>query len=516
MLPLERASSIDPTLNRRVPVAGVGSLVRVGGLGGLLFADVGVNGDQGSCCEGLRCGNLAAMSDDAMASSQSVGASPRPLVPPLAPGVDWTADDPGPLWTGSVTVGSSDRPATGEGCLTRIWLPSPVLQLSVTTDEDWARAYPSFNPESLAVDDGELTDWHPTRLSGPAKPVSRTFMVTDMVLGDRTVDCAAVRFAVVNFPKFIGLSLEDDTSIRAGRLELDVGRWHIRLDAVDVPDLHNQMSTAGRVFAVTHVGLVTTRDGEAISYSCAEEILRAFSLWASLLRGAYTSPVVMVGEAADASSIWTRHVDWHLDSWSAASGILPRPLLLQDRPETLPALARSLSRVVELLADPEWGDVLRRVAQWYLTANVGQTEGDLVLAQVGLELLAYATIVLGGHLTSDGFSRLTAADHFQLLLAIHSLPLTVPPDLVRLGGYARGRQIDAPRVVAEFRNRIVHPPTKKNRPAEFDDVNARIEAKTLSLHLLERAILATLGYDGVVHDRPSGAEISLHLQRGST
>lgn len=449
------------------------------------------------------------MSDDAMAFPEEAGTPPVRLVPPLVPGVDWTSHDPGPLWTGRVTVDNSGRTATGEGRLTRIWLPAPLLQLSVTTDEDWATGQPAFAPDGLTVEGRELVGWHPTRLSSPTGRISRTFVVTDIVLGDPTAECVAVRFAVANFPRFVGLPLVDDTSVRADRLELDVGRWHIRLDCIDAPDLHNQMATDGRVFAVTHVGLVTTGDGKAISYSQAEELLKAFGLWASLLRGAYTSPVVMVGEAANGSSVWTRHVDWHLDSWSAAPGILPRPMLLLDPPETLPALARTLSRVVELLADPEWGDVLGRVALWYLTANVGQTDGDLVLAQVGLELLAYATIVLGGHLTADGFSRLTAADQFQLLLAIHGLPLAVPSDLRRLDGYARSRQGNAPQVIAAFRNGIVHPPTRKNRPAEFNDVNARIEAKTLSLHLLERAILATLGYDGVVHDRPSRSAISL-------
>lgn len=450
------------------------------------------------------------MSEDSREGSNPANTAPISLAPPLAPGVDWSAIDPGPLWSGGVTVETSGKEATGEGHLTRVWSPAPVLQLVVTTDEDWAIERPAFAPEGLAVQGGEITGWIPTRLSGPFEPVTRTFHVTDMVVGDSTAACTGVRFAVANFPRFVGSPLIDGRAVRADRLELDAGSWHFRLDGIGIPDLHEQMTSGGRVLAVTHIGLLTRSDEEAISYAQAEEALRAFSLWASLLRGAYTSPVVMIGEVADGSTVWVRHLDWYLDPWSAAPGVLPRPLVVHDRSETLPALARSLNRVMELLADPDWADIFGRVTLWYLTANAGQTDGDLILAQAGLELLAYATIVLGGHLTVDGFSRLNAADQFQLLLTIHGLDLAVPPDLKRLDAYARSHQRNAPQVVTEFRNRVVHPPTKKSRPAEFGDPNALIEAKMLSLQLLERAILATVAYDGVAFDRPSRSVISLH------
>ncbi len=430
---------------------------------------------------------------------------------PLAPEMDVQADHPDsdPIWRGAVSVQVKGMDVVGEGSLTRTWTTGSDMRLIVTTDEDWSRGTLPLHPDGLLIDGREVDRWVTSGLSSPGEdPATRTFVISDLLLGDPTRSCTAVRFAVANFPSFIGAPVRHNGGSSAGRLVLDGGPWRFRLD-----ELGREENRGTSGFAVTHAGLLTSTTDKLISVTDADEALASLSLWGSVMRGAYTSATSWVGEDITGQVHWTRHADWHLDPRSGRPGILPPGLAVSAREETIPALAKSLTRLIELLDDPDWHDIIRRAILWYATANIGQTDGDLILAQAGLELLAYATVVLGGQLTAEGFERLRAADQLQLFLKSKDVPVEVPTTLTRLAAYSRGRQAaTATQVVTDFRNAIVHPPTKKSRPPAFDDAYTKIEAKTLALFLLERALMATLGYDGPIYDRASDTVIPLPRQ----
>ena len=149
--------------------------------------------------------------------------------------------------------------------------------------------------------------------------------------------------------------------------------------------------------------------------------------------------------------------------------------------------------------------MLLRAIAWYIQANQGNSDADIVLAQAGLELLAYAKTVMDGTLSPEGFDRLRAADQLQMLLVGCRIPLEVPATLDQLWRYAKGRNgSNVATVVTEFRNAVIHPPTKRRAPEGPGDAGARLEARELSISLLERVLLSVVGYDALFRDRLQG------------
>ncbi len=273
---------------------------------------------------------------------------------------------------------------------------------------------------------------------------------------------------------------------------------HRRESGKPEPDEHRR---AG--FLVTHTARVSRVDGESFAYGDTEPVVEALCWQLSALRGAYISAPLRQGLKAG-DQVWTRHVPGAVDTWAGDFGAFPTGFVAAEDASVLPALGRAIETLLTLRREPGMRDGLDRGLLWYRTANTGGTTGDIVLAQAGLELLAFLALVPPGTLTAKGFDRLTAADQIRLLLRQLALPVEVPPDLPGLAAWAAGEHATAaPETVATFRNIMVHPPTRQRR-LSADDQHLIVEARTLALSLLEQALLCFVGYDSLIRDRVSG------------
>jgi len=330
--------------------------------------------------------------------------------------------------------------------------------------------------------------------------------VSEVLLGDTNAVATAVRFGLANWVHYVGGPVQTDTRSYASRLELTAGAHRLRLDQV-ADDWTPDWQEVGYRAGITHIGELTRADGTVMSYAEARGMLEAIFFWASLLRGAYSAPITAIGRGPDSEALWTQHAAWHVDPWSNDHGALPWPIAteLDESKPTVEALGRSLNRVAKLLEDEQWKETLGRAILWLCTANTGQTDGDLILAQAGLELLAYVIGTRRGLLTDEAFTKLTAADTIQLALTTLGISLDIPVAMQQLSTYAAGRQLNAAQAVAQIRNTVVHPPTsQKQRHKDLRDHRLKIQAKRLALTLLERALLRICDYDGAVWDRAVG------------
>jgi hypothetical protein len=431
---------------------------------------------------------------------------PAPLALPLAPRVDFTAENPGPLWEGLVHLRSPDGTEfEGLGSISHEWASEPFLVLHVKS-HDWD-AKPVLTEYEIQVEGHLLDGWRPTGFHLQDGTVVRSFNGTDIILGDRNAECHAVRFVYANFPRFVGLPVrtvdpQGVHHVAARRLELDAGGWHFRLDEIGFANPYERLSQ-GRRFAITHVGLLTARPESTITLEPAESALIGLSTLASILRGAGTAPMTWTGESGAGEVLWTRHTVWQLDQWDGLPGPLSgKASFLRADAKTIPALNRSLGRLLELREDDVWREVLDRAVLWLITANTGKTPGDVILAQAGLELMAYATVVLGESLPLEAFVKLDASHQIHLMLSLLKVPLAVPRSLERLCAFAASNQnASAPVVVTRFRNKITHPPKGGTSEQRANDWRTSYEVKILATYLLERVVLATLGYDGPMYDR---------------
>jgi hypothetical protein len=88
---------------------------------------------------------------------------------------------------------------------------------------------------------------------------------------------------------------------------------------------------------------------------------------------------------------------------------------------------------------------------WLCTANQGRTRGDVVVAQVGLELVSYVVISSRQLLNGDAYGRLPAASAIQLALRTLGVSLDVPTKLTKLHRLAMSEQYNAAEIVALYR-----------------------------------------------------------------
>jgi hypothetical protein len=406
------------------------------------------------------------------------------------------------LWGGSTTMRFSDGIETGTAELRWNWLPSPKLRLSTRST---LRDTLPIEPLGLDLDGADLHGQipQPVRIRYGSE-TNLDFDLDEATVGDSTSSVQQMRFAMVNMPKFLGRKVKLGSQSWWGRLELDMKDWHVRLDrSPGIPEGSSEGPHGG--FTLTHSGLLFRLDGSPFSISDARKIMSALWVWSTLFKGAYSGPIYWQGEDSADNVVWTHHQAWNLDPWITDHGIFPSAVAHHEDPSTEAALGNCLQRCYDLLEDDEWYDILLRLLSWYTGANNGLSDSDIVLAQAGLELLSYAVVVLSETLPPDGFDRLRASDQIQILLSKLDLSLSVPESLGRLFRYAKGKNgQSAPGTITDFRNSLIHPPTKKrDRPGALDAV-ARIEARTLSVALLEQSLLALLGYDSWYRDRLNG------------
>ena len=405
------------------------------------------------------------------------------------------------LWAGSVTLNAGSGEAAGTGVVRWQWLPVPQLQLDLDTEESWASAQQVMQPAAVRLDGVELGAYAAVNLRGGAG-VQRLLEVDEMTVGDASARASAVRFAVPNFPRFLGEQVRMGASSWYGRFEAEMGPWHVRLDGV--ADGQGRRGQAWTGHAVTHVGMLSRTDGAGATVADARTALSAVRWLLTLLRGGYTAPIAWRGEN-DGELVWLHMTHaWPVDVWPAVAGLMPIGYLQQESPEVGKGLTSALASLLELLEDPDWRGVLERSLQWYVAANNGRHMGDLILSQAGLELLAYAHLVLSGRMRADGFTRLRAADQIRLSLTMLDIPVEIPEELPELRAFAAGAGADAPEVVSVWRNSVTHPPTRK-RPDQYLDLRLQDQARTLGLRQFELALLATLNYSGLIHDRMFGA-----------
>lgn len=408
------------------------------------------------------------------------------------------------LWQGPVTVSFPSSTETGDAELKWEWIPAPGLRAYVTTERVES---PPHEPTGLQLDGVELHGQTPVAVrSSHSAKVTRVLELVDATVGDPTLPATQMRFALVNMSRFLGQRVRHGNSAWLGRFELGLGDWHVRIDRpAGAPEGSKGGPLGG--FSLTHAGLLTRTDGQSFVLRDAEKVMTGFWVWASLFRGGYSGPIWWQAEDEQGTVIWTHHPVWHLDPWLTDQGLFPSSAVHNEDPEVQAALARCLSKCCELLEDEDWHDVLLRALNWYIAANNGRNDSDIVLAQAGLELLAYARAVLSKTLPLDGFTRLRASDQIHMLLAALDVPLAVPPTLHILEDYAKGKNYaNAAEIVAEFRNAVIHPPKKKpNQSVEgHSDPSARVQARDLSISLLEQCLLAILGYDSWFRDRIMG------------
>jgi hypothetical protein len=155
-----------------------------------------------------------------------------------------------------------------------------------------------------------------------------------------------------------------------------------------------------------------------------------------------------------------------------------------------------------------WAEPFTRAVKLYVDGNVSvPIEIGILLAQAGLELMAWSTFVRSGRVAPKVFEEWHADRQLRELLTRAKVPMDVPASLVALRGPLPGlaATADAAERIAYVRNRIVHPP--RNRRSKMLPSALIQDVWRLSLHYLELAILHRAGYAGSTWSRVDEAVV---------
>jgi hypothetical protein len=153
---------------------------------------------------------------------------------------------------------------------------------------------------------------------------------------------------------------------------------------------------------------------------------------------------------------------------------------------------------------PIWGESFVRASEFYVAGNMASPiEIGIILAQSGLELLAWSTFVRTGLVSPKDFTYKWKA-HGQIanLLRRFGIPTAIPSSSSHLGGTIPGYTggAEGPERFAYVRNRIVHPP-KGHASTGTQEGPLLIEAWRLGLHYLELCLLHLARYHGTIRSR---------------
>jgi hypothetical protein len=406
------------------------------------------------------------------------------------------------LYTGSLAAGGAE----GDGTVSLEWVPTPRLMFRLEhigppVDLDSAPSQRVILKDKQAQTTGMFT--------GAATRVQRTEF-TQVLRGrlDKTSigeprEVARVLFHVPNWPTFLGAPIRrdkgrSDASWR-GRMQFEDDVWTVTLDDFENHrGLMDKLNSVGG-YCLTAAGEIRRRDSALFSVATANTVMESLRYFLSLVAGAWTDCVIRIGFSREDEPIWEEWQSPSTDPWFRRRSMFPEHVRDGDyvrEPRLLPVFRA----IQEYWPDSAWSDVVRWAISWLIESDKAvNADTSIILSQGGLELLAWAELVLREGMNPDDFRNLPAHAALRSLLAALAVPTRVPNGTIldEMHPFVKENGVDAPEAFTRVRNAIVHPRRGEKRPSG----RLRIEAAQLGLWYLQLAILRLLSYDDVYLDR---------------
>lgn len=329
-----------------------------------------------------------------------------------------------------------------------------------------------------------------TRSSAPASGVSASDGTSD---SDDLVYVMTHWFGMPSFHPTGALRVGN--LVYAGRWEFAAHGWRLTLDQrPDHSDATKRATTTTRS-TMTHVGKLE-RDNGTFSVTEAKEILAALQAAVSFALGTWVGVALPVGYDSSGLRAWEEWANWRCGP--STSGF---HWWSTHRAEDL---TQFCSAYLGHWLDPQLKDPVRFSSFHSISASSDRAaiEGKVMMAQAGIEYLAWVTHVLEGTETAKTYKPVPAEDKLHAFLTEAQIPTAIPPEFTALRALVPADKQTGPQAVTWVRNRLVHP---KNPSQPYQIANALPEAWLLCREYLDLLILHRLGFSGqYVPYRPGG------------
>lgn len=316
------------------------------------------------------------------------------------------------------------------------------------------------------------------------------------ILGDPGIKVTRIHFSIPNLLLADGEKIKrthtDSIYFFYGRQVFHHGHFRIVVDKSDKYDtLHKELKKSGG-YLFTCGGEITSSKG-AFSLSEVDDLLLSFHNFISFLNGRQTSLYFLKGEHEN-EVIWSDYTNYlcepfkEVTRWSNILGLV--------------GLNEIWINFSSMWKDADKKEFLIYAIHWYLNANAnsGSTEGSIIFAQTGLELVYnWFLIEQKKLLLGSDANGLSASNKIRLLLAQLSIPREIPIESINLKNIPDTE--DAAEVFTLIRNALVHGHEKKRRDLRDFGTLERFEALELGIWYLELSLLNILGYKGKYNNR---------------
>jgi hypothetical protein len=251
---------------------------------------------------------------------------------------------------------------------------------------------------------------------------------------------------------------------------------------------------------LTHAVRVERENGSTFGLSRATKILSRLDTFLSFTFGRRTRPIHVHGYDRLHSQKWTiLDAQPPLPTFPTPHGTpcwLPQAGASTDSGGATNSgvdLSSAFDGFVSLAEDPGTLATIDRAIDWYSAALASFGDpASTVLAQAGLELLAWRRITTEMKLSKKGRLSLDTADQLRLLLVGTGLPIDIPAELPELSKIG----LSGPDAVTRARNTAVHP------IGDLSLTKAQsTEAQSLAIWYFEMLLLRMVGHNGEYWDR---------------
>lgn len=397
------------------------------------------------------------------------------------------------LYSGTLELRQGKRSVRGKGTVVLRWLPTPGIEFHLGAGPA-SKAFPMRGPLWLHIPEhGWRARAFLTHVT-PARSLTGTcnLGIGGGLRGRRVRSLHELIFHVPNLARLGTEVLREGNTRWLGRTVFRTAEWEFTLDRISSADKVFAAARREGGFVFTHVGGLRRVDGSSFRPSEVAGLMRVVALFLSFVNGRWTGPLLAVGLDSRRARVW--------EEW------LPR---LVNPPRGEVAWAADHVDVIsafpgfwDLATDATLGSALGSIVHWYVEANrqAGALDGALVLLQCGFELLAWMELVMRrATLTATAFEGLPAKVLMTQLMSSLRIPTAIPRGLPVLRKNAP-TGADGPAALTAIRNRIVHPP-KKKQALKYHGVPHLVEAWRYSLWAAELCVLAMIGYRGRYQDR---------------
>ncbi|MGD2088123.1 MAG: hypothetical protein PVH61_18235 [Candidatus Aminicenantes bacterium] len=290
-------------------------------------------------------------------------------------------------------------------------------------------------------------------------------------------------FHLFNFINFIGMRRS---------IVMHWGDWKIEIRSLtSTVETFKYLKEKGG-YGLTHVGCLRKSNGDLLSDQDAKNIMEALRYFFSFANGSQCSPVVFQGFDDDCNKIW--------ESWNSPDEPWHEKVSWLNH-HNMNQLADLFPLFMDKWEDESWRAAFHDVIYWYLRSNFSSHGIDvgIILTQTAIERLSFEYAVQYKKLiSSEGFKKLWASDKFRLLFSSLEIPIDIPIILSKMHGLAQKSNFsDAPHILTELRNLLVHPDNKSK--INLNEIIC--DTWNLGLWYLEMTLLRLCGYDGKYHNR---------------